>query len=111
MEFTKLVEERKRMCKVTGGCFNCPMHDFIKTKDIKLCRIIAFEFPAEVEKIVSKWSAENPKETRLTKLLKEYPNTKMSEISKVPSFCVKRLGYTGDNCHTTHCDDCWNKEV
>lgn len=111
MEFINFTMEKKRLCDAHPSCGNCPMREARKKTLLQFCHAFIFTYPSEAEEIVEKWAKENPVETRLTKFLKEYPDTEMLEYNKVPAICVKRLGYKVENCSGTTCEKCWGKEV
>lgn len=116
MDALNFLEERKRMCKTSYDreveCTYCPAVEKRKC----LVGLNGDDFFWEVDswekaiEIVEKWSKENPKKTRKSEFLKNYPNARLNSNGN-PTFCVKTLGYN-EVCEVySKCADCWNKEV
>ena len=111
MDFIKVIKERNRMCKEIMNCSKCPLKVLKAKNNIPYwCSDAMLNFPEEAEAIVTKWSEENPAETRFSKLLKEYPDTILAD-KDVPELCVRKLGYKVPNCSKMNCKDCWGKEL
>lgn len=109
MNYTECVRERKRMCESHGAtCDGCPMKEHEKG-GLFGCTMLFNSDPETYEAIVEKWSKENPLRTRLSELLKVFPDTSLKDDG-TPNICVKTLGIN-ETCHLTTCKQCWNKEV
>ena len=108
MDALKFIRERNRMCQSFGdGCKNCPAN-----KD-RFC--IAFNVDEEIVPIVEKWSKENPRKTRQSLLLEQYPSAQ--SVDGVIMICPKMLD-TSFSCPINNNVDCatcrhefWNQEV
>ena len=69
MDALEFIRERNRMCKSFGVCCNnCPAD--------KNASCDSFEWKEELVTIVEKWSKENPRKTRQSLFLEQYPNAK-----------------------------------
>ena len=110
MDALEFIRERNRMCKSFGVCCNnCP------ADKNTLCDTFAWK--EDLVTIVEKWSKENPRTTRQSIFLEQYPNAKC--VDGVILFCPKLI----DTCSTRpidaniniNCPDCrrefWNQEV
>ena len=72
MDALEFVREKNRMCKSFGdgeGCMSCPFY-----KEGNRCMAILWK--EEIIPIVEKWSKENPRKTRQSIFLEQYPNAK-----------------------------------
>ena len=79
MDALEFIRERNRMCKSFGvECENCPAN-----KD-SCCDILAWK--EELVTIVEKWSKENPRKTRQSVFLEQYPETILDSYG-VLQFC------------------------
>ena len=82
MDALEFVRERNRMCKSFGVCCNnCPANKDSFCIDINL--------DEEIVPIVEKWSKENPRKTRQSIFLEQYPNAKC--VDGVVVICPKIL--------------------
>ena len=110
MDALEFIKERNRMCRSFGGsCNGCPA-------DKNIC-CSAFAWQEELVAVVEKWSKENPRKTRQSIFLEQYPNAKC--VDGVVLFCPKLI----DTCSTCpidanvdiDCPDCrrefWTQEV
>ena len=80
MDALEFVRERNRMCKSFGVCCNdCPADKNI------LCDTFAWK--EELVTIVEKWSKENPRKTRQSIFLEQYPNAKC--VDGILVFCPR----------------------
>ena len=69
MDALEFIRERNRMCKSFGVCCNnCPAD--------KNTSCDSFAWKEELVTIVEKWSKENPRKTRQSIFLEQYPNAK-----------------------------------
>ena len=92
MDAAKFIQERNRMCRSFGGsCNGCPA-------DKNIC-CSAFAWQEELVAIVEKWSKENPRKTRQSIFLEQYPNAKC--VDGVLVFCPKWI----DTCFSCLIDD------
>lgn len=84
MDAVKFFKEKERMCKSFGeGCTGCMIH--IKSHELR-CFQFCEKHPEKAVDIVKEWSAEHPRETRLTRLLKNYPNTPLLNKDGIPVY-------------------------
>lgn len=93
MDAVKFVEERRRMCNVTG---KSPKYSLF---NMSICA-------EDVVKEVAEWSAAHPRKTRNSEFLKHYPNARV-DCHGVIDICPKAVDeeYTPVNgCCNTHCD-------
>lgn len=110
MDALEFVRERNRMCKSFGAsCNGCPAD--------KNTACDSFAWKEELVEIVEKWSKENPRKTRQSIFLEQYPNAKC--VNGIVLFCPKLI----DTCSTCpidanvdiDCPDCrrefWMQEV
>lgn len=70
MNALEFIREKNRMCKSFGdskGCMSCPVY-----KEGNRCAAILWK--EEIIPIVEKWSKENPRKTRQSVFLGQYPN-------------------------------------
>ena len=108
MDALEFIRERNRMCKSFGiECENCPAN-----KD-SCC--IEFNLDEEIIPIVEKWSKENPRKTRQSLLLEQYPYARSDD--GVIMICPKMLD-TSFSCPLDDNIDCaackrgfWMQEV
>lgn len=107
MDAVKFFKEKKRMCKSFGeGCTGCMIHiNQHKLRYFQFCE----KYPEKAVDIVKEWSAEHPKETRLARLLKNYPHTPLLNKDGIPVYvCAAHLGLMDiDDCDND-CIICWN---
>lgn len=67
MDALEFIKERNRMCRSFGGsCNGCPA-------DKNIC-CSAFAWQEELVAVAEKWSKENPRKTRQSIFLEQYPN-------------------------------------
>ena len=91
MDALEFIKERNRMCRSFGGsCNGCPA-------DKNIC-CSAFAWQEELVAVVEKWSKENPRKTRQSIFLEQYPNAKC--VNGVVLFCPKLI----DTCSTCPID-------
>lgn len=111
MDALEFLRERKRMCKSYKDCEDCPLEgdkciisDIMSDEDCK--RIIA---------TVEQWSKENPRKTRQSVFLEQWPEADLDEdghpVLDPCGFCKKMRG----ECIGKTCPDCrrefWMQEV
>ena len=123
MEAIKLLEEAKRMCESHSVCEACLLF-----ADGDSCAINAERksSPQELKRIVEsvqKWSSEHPKVTRLSNLLRIFPDLFLDN-ARFPSGCVRDydqmhdcpikkgalIGNTFDSCVVCK-QQFWNQEI
>ena len=113
MDALKFVREINRMCKSFGdNCEDCPAND------VSGC--IADQLYEEMVPIVEKWSKENPRKTRQSVFLEQWPEAQL-ENDGVLTICpstissTHRSQYGGCGMRSTPCSDCcrefWMQEV
>lgn len=97
MDAVEFFKEKARMCK-NVRCLDCQLQgacdNFITNGAYEL-----------VVKAVERWAKENPRETRLSKLLKQYPKAKAECIKEYYS-CPAYLGYSCPGW--ADCKGCWD---
>lgn len=106
MDAVKFFKEKERMCKSLGeGCTGCMIHiNQHKLRCFQFCE----KYPEKAVDIVKEWSAEHPRETRLTRLLKNYPNMPLKANGIPDRICPVHLGLMDiDDC-IDDCVSCWN---
>lgn len=123
MEAIKFLEEAKRMCESHSVCEACLLF-----ADGDSCAINAERksSPQELKRIVEsvqKWSSEHPKVTRLSNLLRIFPDLFLDN-ARFPSGCVRDydqmydcpikkgalIGNTFDSCVVCK-QQFWNQEI
>lgn len=102
MDAIEFVVEQARMCKAMKGCTICPYDKICTYHANSTWSIKQIE---RAVKIVEKWAAEHPQETRWTKLKKQYPNINDDAKERL---CVRSLGYKCDFCDEMNCAECWD---
>lgn len=113
MDALEFIRERNRMCKSFGVCCNnCPAD--------KNASCDSFAWKEELVTIVEKWSKENPRKTRQSVFLRQYPDTELDRFGVIQlcpaSISATHRGSNGE-CKTVEimCMDCrrgfWLKEV
>lgn len=108
MDVLEFIRERNRMCRSFGVCCNnCPAD--------KNASCDSFAWKEELVAIVEKWSKENPRKTRQSLLLEQYPYARSD--GGVIMICPKALD-TSFSCPIDDNIDCsackhefWNQEV
>ena len=92
MDALEFIKERNRMCRSFGGsCNGCPA-------DKNIC-CSAFAWQEELVAIVEKWSKENPRKTRQSIFMEQYPNAKC--VDGILVFCPGWI----DTCFSCLIDD------
>lgn len=126
MDTVKFIEERNRMCKsFDAACHDaelqrCPAFKVIKNE--LLCAVgreSTMDATSQIS-IVEEWSAANPRKTRQSVFLKQYPNAEM-RLDGFPNIAPCALDetiYNGPGCggrFNAGCEDCyrefWMQEV
>ena len=111
MDALEFIRERNRMCKSFGVCCNnCPAD--------KNTACDSFAWKEELVTIVEKWSKENPRKTRQSIFLEQYPNASVVGDTGTPWVypCYIEQGLKDVNyCKSLSCYDCrrefWMQEV
>ena len=114
MDALEFIRERNRMCKSFGdgeGCMSCPFY-----KEGNRCMAILWK--EEIIPIVEKWSKENPRKTRQSVFLEQYPEagTDTKGILRIcPKFISADWRINYGNCKHMMCSDCrisyWSQGV
>ena len=92
MDALEFIKERNRMCRSFGeSCNGCPA-------DKNIC-CSAFALQEELVAVVEKWSKENPRKTRQSIFLEQYPNAKC--VDGVSVLCPRWI----DTCFSCLIDD------
>ena len=111
MDAIEFIRERNRMCKSFGAsCNNCHAD--------KNASCDSFAWKEELIPIVEKWSKENPRKTRQSIFLEQYPNASVVGDTGTPWVypCYIEQGMKDVNyCKSLSCYDCrrefWSQEV
>ena len=107
MDALEFIRERNRMCKSFGvRCDNCPAD--------KNTACDSFAWKEELVAIVEKWSKENPRKTRQSIFLEQYPNAP-TDTDGLPSLCPKFIDKEFNCPFNAYCEMCrrefWLQEV
>ena len=105
MDAIEFVYEQARMCRSSQSCGDCPIYTDLSC-GLSNSRVCTKEQAQRVVQLVWDWAAEHPQETRLSKLLKQYPKAK-AEIIKEYYSCPAYLGYSCPSPKVS-CKDCWD---
>lgn len=113
MDAVKFVKERVRMCS-RNACKECPVN--ISNSGEGCCCLDLFH--NHIEKyvaIVEKWSAEHPVKTKMSELLKIFPNAERLD-ENVLDICPELVDTNYHNCSNfNRCDKCkedyWSGEI
>lgn len=122
MDAVNFIKERTRMCKSFGDqCEKCAA--FNACEDELYSCAVDVESPMNAEDqidIVETWAKENPRKTRQSVFLEQYPETMRTEngvISICPATLYYSQRYNDGNCKNSSrtCEVCrrefWNQEV
>lgn len=106
MDAFDFLRAKARMCRVHRDCAECPADGNCVTG------INTNSSNQQIEKVVAiveRWAAEHPQETRLSKLLRQYPKAK-AEVIKEYCQCPIYLGYSCPS-PKVRCRDCWDTPI
>ena len=108
MDALEFIRERNRMCKSFGVCCNnCPAD--------KNASCDSFAWKEELVTIVEKWSKENPRKTRQSVFLEQYPNAKVDKWNVLCACPAVIYGEVECEILRGTCTDCrrefWSQEV
>lgn len=111
MDAAEFLKEKERMCRSYNceSCAKCPLDDINNGFDMT-CDCLEAEKPEEFVAIVEKWSAEHPKKTRQSELLKMFPGIKINldgVIDIDPCFFDKKIEHHCEKYDS--CDDCYKE--
>lgn len=122
MNTVNFIKERARMCRSFGDeCEKCPAFNVCED-ELYSCAVDT-ESPMNAEDqidIVETWSKENPRKTRQSVFLEQYPETLRTEngvISICPATLYGSQRYNDGDCKNSSrtCEVCrrefWNQEV
>ena len=113
MDALEFIREKNRMCKSFGdgkGCMSCPVY-----KEGNRCAAILWK--EEIIPIVEKWSKENPRKTRQSIFLEQYPNAKCVDGISIlcPGWIDTCFSCLIDDNNNVDCATCrhefWMQEV
>lgn len=107
MDAIEFVYEWARMCRSSQSCGDCPIYKG-SSCGLSYSQVRTKEQAQRVVHLVWDWAAEHPQETRLSKLLKQYPKAK-AEVIKENYPCPAYLGYSCSG--SVNCKDCWDIPV
>lgn len=111
MDAVKFLKERNRMCDSYGSssCLACQINE---ARGAMRCYDFQKKYPEQTVDIVKEWSAKHTKETRLTRLLKNYPNTPLLNKDGIPVYvCAAHLGLMDIEDCDNDCIICWNRPI
>lgn len=110
MDALEFIKERNRMCRSFGGsCNGCPA-------DKNIC-CSAFAWQEELVAVVEKWSRENPRRTRQSIFLEQWPNAQCIDgiLVLCPGWidtCFSCPIYGNNNVDCATCrHEFWSQEV
>lgn len=123
MEAIKFLEEAKRMCESHSVCEACLLFADGDSCAINAERKSSSQELKRIVESVQKWSSEHPKVTRLSNLLRVFPDLFL-ENARFPSGCVREydqtydcpikkgtlIGNTFDSCVVCK-QQFWNQEI
>ena len=109
MDAVRYLKERERRCdSFDDRCAGCEIKS---AKNGMTCGAYIKKYPEKAVAIVEEWSAKHPLETRLTRLLKHYPNTPLNDDGIPVYICTTDLGLMDiDDCDDD-CVICWNTPI
>lgn len=107
MDAIDFVYEQARMCRSSQSCDDCPAYNDLSC-GLRYSQVRTKEQAQRVVQVVRDWASEHPQETRLSKLLKQYPKAK-AEVIKENYPCPAYLGYSCSG--SVKCKDCWDIPV
>lgn len=110
MDAVRFLKEKERMCdSFNSYCDGCEIE---RQRCGIGCGVYIKKYPEKAVAIVEKWSAEHPQETRLTRLLKNYPNTPVLNKDGIPVYvCAAHLGLMDIGDCDNDCIICWNTPI
>lgn len=106
MDALEFLNEFGRMCESFDSCIDCPA--------IGICDASPVYSIYETDnliRIISDWSKQHPRKTRLDDFKEKYPNAKL-RLDGYPYASPCDLGYLY-GCDKTECDykSCWNEPI
>lgn len=109
MDAVKFLKEKERMCdSFNSYCDGCE----IESQRCGIgCGVYMRKYPEQAVSVVEKWVAEHPQETRLTRLLKNYPNTPLNDDGIPVYICTSDLGLMDVDYCDDDCVSCWNTPI
>lgn len=108
MDAIEFLVEKARMCRSCNSCNVCPAYEDLAC-GFNESKVRTKEQAQKMVKIVWEWALEHPQETRLTKLLKQYPKAK-AEVIKEYYPCPAYLGYSCPSPNA-NCKGCWDMPI
>lgn len=116
MDAVKFLQERARMCNsFSPNCEGCRVDEAKPV--MSECYQWMFENPERAVKIVEEWSAANPRKTRQSMFLEQWPNAivEYGTLTICPKVVLGRKGWAEDGCGEILCNNCrrefWGQEV
>ena len=100
------------VCTCELNCVDYPLSSFNNGTNISCADFERF-YPKKAIAIMQKWSDEHPPKTYLSELLKNYPNTQLSDDGTPKDICPYELGLKDiGRCEIDDaCIKCWNQPV
>jgi hypothetical protein len=113
MDAIQFLKEKERMCKTCGSCLLCPA--WLDNECIVNAR--SSFAPEQQINTVKVWTEQNPRKTRQSVFLEQYPNAIVNAKGTVEIWpCnVEKNMQNVTYCNSLSCEDCrrkfWMKEV
>lgn len=116
MNALEFLKERKRMCKCYKHCVGCPLEKL----NCALNTVDSDRDNKQVIDVVERWSKENPRKTRQSVFLEQYPEAQIDNngvLSMCPTLITPAHRINGGGCTQYHkkCSECrhefWMQEV
>lgn len=113
MDAVKFLTEKNRMCGSSKDCRSCELYK------ANCCSNYNIGTKAEkAVEIVERWSKEHQKKTRMSELLKNYPNVTIDTDDNFPIFYPCDMDHEfqgGHMCKESRCGECrrkyWTEEI
>ena len=116
MDALEFLKERRRMCKSSTSCNECPLKGIRCLPDSSM----SDEDYERAITTVEKWSVKCPRKTRQDLVLEQWPNAEFDSqgVIAIDPCVVDKSIYSTENCSydiAITCDDCrrefWMQEV
>ena len=113
MDAIKFIKEKERMCEACGSCILCPA-EMDGSCAVGLRSGVS---PEQQINIVKEWTKQNPRKTRQSVFLEQYPNARVTAKGIVNIWPCEVENNMQDvvYCNSLSCADCrrefWTQEV
>lgn len=112
MDAAEFLKEWKRMCERMSSCSGCAAAKYCTFSNRYSPSLLKDE--DDFLTVVSNWSREHPRKTRLQDFKEKYPNNKIEKNKEYEHVCCEVVGYC-EKCKYEYdaaaCKDCWNEPV